>query len=253
VALLVDARRCILCHVFKEAGWTDGDDTDAVGDATTEEEPDCPVEKLSLLATVEGVAGYGMEPLGLTEDIEERRPDRLHDFLGTTTSALLLDDPPESPPPLVIGGEGPNGTPSPHGDGVVSNADIVPLVVPPFLDRPTLETGTAESPPLDSSELLLLLPLAPGRLDGVADGDDAAAFLGLVVFVVVVDVPNDPLVVRRVPRWLGVRVRERREGDGPASSCSDLEEDPRAWGVWGGGLALVGNVPSFANTVAAPS
>lgn len=238
VALLVDALRCILCQVVREAGWTwaeQGDDDTAAGDTA-----DCLVEKLSLLATVEGVAGYGIE-LGLAildaaaaaaaaavlfnedEDVEPRRPDRLLGFLGTAPA--LLEDPVESPlaapavSPTPEGDATPNGVASPHGVGAPKPSST--LADPPFLDRLLLATGM-ESPPLDSSELLLLFPFArAGRLDAVVGGD--AAFLGLV--------PNDPLFVRRVPRWLGVLVRDRREGDAPHSSCSDRDEDPRAWGV----------------------
>lgn len=105
VALLVDALRWILCHVVREAGWTDDDDDDdEEGAGGAGEEQDCLVEKLSLLATVEGVAGYGIE-LGLAfldaaapaqasitedDDVEARRPDRLQGFLGEPP---LVEDP----------------------------------------------------------------------------------------------------------------------------------------------------------------
>jgi hypothetical protein len=119
VALLVDARRCILCHVVNEAGCGCGcaPKNGAAGDG----EADCLVETLSLLATVEGVAGYGIElefELGLAflddaaalalalaafrvwdvlteaDDVEARRPDRLLGFLGEAPA--LLKDPAES-------------------------------------------------------------------------------------------------------------------------------------------------------------
>jgi hypothetical protein len=242
VALLVDARRCILCQVVNEAGCTaDG--------AAEDGEADCLVEKLSLLATVDGVAGYGIElelELGLAflddaaafrvwdvltdaDDVEARRPDRLQGFLGTAPA--LLEDPAASSlaaPVFSSGPKGvdaPNGASFPQGEGAAPTASST-LADPFFLETLVLTTGV-ESPPLDSSELLLLLCPFPraGRLEGAAPGD-AAAILGLV--------PSDPLFDRRVPRWLGVVVRDFMEGEAPLSSCNDRDDDPRALGVWGG-------------------
>jgi hypothetical protein len=272
VALLVDARRCILCHVVNDAGCGCAPNG-AAGDG----EADCLVEKLSLLATVEGVAGYGIKvelELGLAflddaaalalaaafrvwdvltdaDDVEARRPDRLLVFLGTTPP--LLEDPAESSlaaPALSSGPKGDNAPPNkasfPQGEGAAPTASST-LAGPFFFERPILTTGV-ESPPLDSSELRLLLCPFPraGRLDGAAGAGDAAAFLGLVpsdaaAFLGLV--PNGPLFDRRVPRWLGVLVRDFIEGEAPLSSCNDRDDDPRAWGVWGG-LIRAGIVPS---------
>jgi hypothetical protein len=254
VALLVDARRCILCHVVNEAGCGC-----APNGAAEDGEADCLVEKLSLLATVEGVAGYGIElELGLAflddatalaaalkvldvltdaDDVDARRPDRLQGFLGTTPA--LLEDPAESSLAAPAFSSGPkgddasNGASFPQGEGAAPTASST-LAGPFFLERLVLTTGV-ESPPLDSSELLLLLcpfPRGAGRLKGVAAAGDAAAFLGLVpsdaaAFLGLV--PSEPLFDRRVPRWLGVLVsRDFIEGEAPLSSCNDRDDDPRA-------------------------